>query len=128
MSLLETEITELRTLSKQVLRGEISLEQAAMQVAISNQVAKREQLIYNITALNAKFGSKVMKQLDSKNLVSNDGAICVSTDVEEVVVCPAIGGKTVNRFECLDYSGTENHIGTCQKCEHFSITRQQTCP
>jgi hypothetical protein len=125
MGLLEQEIKELRDLQKKVMAGEVSMDQAAMQISISNQVAKRETLIYNIMALNAKFGSKALKPIVGTNLIGNGTAIEVSGEIEEKIVCPEQGGKCINREECLDYSGSSHNIDKCQKCDQFEITRKQ---
>lgn len=124
MGLLETEIEELRAMQKKVYSGEVSLEIAATQIAISNQIAKREQMIYNLTNLQAKHGAKSIRRAMTTNLLGDGTAINLDSDSEEVIICPAVGGKCIGRETCLDYSGQSRNIESCQLCEQFEKTRK----
>ena len=126
MGLLEQEIKELRDLQKKVYSGEVSLDTAAMHLAVANQISKRETLIYNLIALEAKTSKKVMRAAQQVNLIGTGTAIDVSG--EEALACPEQGGKVIGREECLDYSGSEQHINECQNCPNFSTTRKALLP
>ena len=123
MGLIEQEIAELKDLREQVKTGKVSLKQAGAEVAVFNQVAKREQLLYNILSLTMKHGSKVQKYAERTNLIGHGTAI--ATYGEETLCCPEQGGLCITREGCLDFSGQERNMDNCQKCINFTITRQQ---
>lgn len=127
MGLIEQEIKELRDLQKKVLCGDVSFEQAAMQISISNQISKREAMICKIIDMNVKYGMKAMNSASKINLIGYGTAIDLD-DSEDVLVCPMQGGTCINREECLDFSGAERNISGCQKCEHFEATRRRLLP
>lgn len=126
MGLLESEITELKSLAKEVLSGQIRPEQAAVQLSIYNQIAKREQMILNSIGLAAKHGIKVWSKITKKNLLSDSSAIPIDHDEQQLIVCPEKGDTLINIEDCLTYSGTERNIDKCQECDHFSTTRKIT--
>ena len=123
MGLIEQEIAELKDLRTKVVSGTTSLKQAASEIAIFNQVAKREQLLYNILSLTMKHGKKVQTYVHQTNLIGVGTA--VETHGEEILSCPEMGGICINREECLDYSGSAENIDDCEKCINFDISRKQ---
>ncbi len=124
MGLIETEIMELRKLAKDVLDGKMKPEQAAIQLTIYNQVAKREQLILNSIGLAAKHGAKIWTKLINKNLITDNSAISVDGNTTQQIVCPERGGILVDIEDCLSHSGTDRNIDACQKCDNFSTVRK----
>lgn len=123
MGLLETEIQELRKLSGDVMSGAVKIESAAAMLAIYNQVAKREELLFKVLCLSIKNG-KALRLAQVKNLVSINDAIDID-DESTMVTCPLKGNQVISRSACLDYSGDSRNIDSCQKCEQFEITRQR---
>lgn len=126
MGLIEQEIAELKELREKVAGGAVSLKQASTEIAVFNQVAKREQLLYNILQLTMKHGKKVQKYVTETNLIGEGTA--VATYGKETITCPAKGHLCIDRETCLDYSGHANNIEDCQKCINFTITRDQLLP
>jgi predicted RNA-binding Zn-ribbon protein involved in translation (DUF1610 family) len=123
MGLIEQEIAELRRMQKQVLAGEMTPEMAQIQIGFYNQTAKRVSQVIQIAGLSQK-SKKAYSQIVSANIVGGDTAIDVGEE-KELFRCPEKGGKCITREDCLDYSGDQNHIHSCQKCEHFTTTRKQ---
>lgn len=124
MGLIETEIMELRKLAKDVLDGKVRPEQAAIQLTIYNQVAKREQFILTSIGMAVKHGAKIHTKLINKNIITDSSAISVEGEAVRQVVCLEKGGILIDVEACLSYSGTEKNIDTCQKCENFSAVRK----
>lgn len=71
--------------------------------------------------------NKTLKRLQNSGFIST-ASIPIAYKVEEMFPCPAHGNCMISRMDCLDYSGSENHIGTCQECEQFIVTRKYTMP
>jgi hypothetical protein len=73
--------------------------------------------------------NKTLKRLKDSGFISTT-SIPTTSKIEEVFPCPVQGECNITRLDCLDYSGSENHIHLCQKCncEQFEVTRKQTCP
>lgn len=124
MGLLETEILELRGMASSVLSGEMSPEMAASQLAIFNQVAKREQMLINIVALSAKHGNKVWGKIIRSNLIGDGVAIDTRAENNNKIVCQEKGGLLIDIDNCLDFSGNQANSVNCQKCPHFEKTRK----
>jgi hypothetical protein len=62
-----------------------------------------------------------MKSLEKMNMLDDDTALDFGVAEGEVTIkCPQ-QGKTIQREDCLDYSGT--HHEECHDCEHFKATR-----
>ena len=130
MGLIEQEIMELRSLAKDVMMGTITDTKASLMLGVYNQTAKRVSQMTQIMAMQIKEGKngKAYSRMVSANIVSDGAAIMIESKDAEMVRCPEHGGKCISRDDCLDYSGDEHHINTCQKCEHFSVTRKQIFP
>lgn len=123
MGLIEKEIIELRDLVKQVASGDLPLTNAAAQLSIYNQVYKRERLMFDLWKTAAK-QKNIMKKAQSKNLLTSEMAIdCGECPVK--LVCSEKGGRLISEDECLEYSGEQRNIDSCQDCQNFSITRKK---
>lgn len=122
MGLIEQEIAELRKMSKDVLDGKMKPEQAAIQLGIFSQVAKREQMILTAVSLAAKH-SRSWKKIVGKNLLGAGVAIDVLGNNCDKVVCKERGMRTVTLDECLDHSGDSKNFDVCKKCDHFDTAR-----
>lgn len=124
MGLIETEISELRNLLSDVMSGKVNMQQASMQLAIFNQIGKRERLMFDIwKTASEKRG--VLRNVLSKNLLGAGTALDIKTETEITLSCPEMGGTLITPEKCLDHSGDEKNISNCQRCENFSITRKR---
>lgn len=121
MGLLEDEILELRQMSKAVMDGNISIQKAAVNIAIFNQVAKREQMMINIWKISDP--KRIGTYANKKNLISRYHAIECNKS-EDLIKCPKQGDVLIKKDQCLDYSGDQSHIDGCQKCENFALVRR----
>jgi hypothetical protein len=130
MGLIEQEIMELRSLAKEVMMGTITDIKASLMLGVYNQTSKRVSQMIQITAMQIKEGKngKAYRRMVSSNLISDGAAIMIESKAPEMVRCFEQGGKCISRADCLDYSGAEHHINTCQICEQFSVTRKQIYP
>lgn len=129
MGLLEQEIMDLRALGASVIAGEIDIDKAKVMLGVYNQTAKRENMLIQLSITTEKYGKdKSWKRLNNMNLMDDKSAIECNSNQQSMCKCPAQGGLLLSRMDCLDYSGDEDHIGTCQNCEQFSVTRDQIAP
>ena len=130
MGVIEVEFSEIRSLTKAILAGAIDKETAALALKGFSESGKRVDQYIKVVAMTINHG-KSARQLVDKNIISSGSAIDMFDDsarIEEKVKCPAAGDLLVSRGECLDYSGDNQHIGSCQKCGHFTTTRKQLFP
>lgn len=128
MSLINQEIMELRQLAVKVASGEVGESRAKVLLGIYSQTAKRENMLVQIAVSSEKHGGKdrMWKRLNEMNLIHDKAAI--DAPISNTIKCPAQGFCLIDRGQCLDYSGSAAHIDFCQKCEQFSITRNQMTP
>lgn len=126
MGLIEQEIKEIREMAKNAMAGTMTASQASVQIGFLNQTAKRVGQIIQIAAFEIKGreGQKAYNNIVKANVIGAGTAIEIGTVGDELIVCRERGGKCVTREECLDYSGSEQNIDTCQNCEHFDQTRK----
>ena len=127
MGVIETEYMEIRNITKSILAGTIDKETAALALKAYSESGKRVDQylkVMSLTINNAKGG----KQIVAKNIISEGTAINMGMQIEETFKCPAKGDLLINRDNCLDYSGSLNHVHECHKCEQYAVTRKQTCP
>jgi len=124
MGLLEQEIKEIRIMNKRIAAGTISADEVHLRIAAFSQIEKRAKLMLSAFSIGAKFGKKALSRIEQSNLIGEGACIDLGTDADvETLFCPDID-KTINRHECLDYSGEEAHNESCRDCEQFSITRR----
>ena len=122
MGLLEQEIRELRRLNKQMLNGDIPLEQVNTSLKIYAQTEKRAKLML----AGMIGGGRIMKKMDAANLVTVGAHIDTSVDLElEAVSCPD-QNKIITLGDCLDYSG--EHSEECGNCDLFGVARRKLLP
>jgi hypothetical protein len=125
MGLIESEIGELRALCQKIYNGDIDNDKARTLIGVYNQTAKRESMLLQIFFSSEKNSKrKIASKLSAMNVINENGAIGFDEGKPDVVKCPEMGGKLINRETCLDYSGDQRHIDACQKCEQFEITRK----
>jgi hypothetical protein len=128
MGVIETEYNEIRQITKDILSGKINKETAALALKAYSESGKRVDQYLKVVSLTINHG-KSARQIIAKNIISEGTAINMGTSqIEETFKCPAKGDLLIGRENCLDYSGSENHIGTCQNCEQFAVTRKQIFP
>lgn len=129
MSLILTEIRELRDLGNKVMAGEYNKHDVRTRLDIYNQTAKRINMLIQIAVKAENNGNKdkIWKRLDTMNVIDESVAIDMgAADVK--IKCPEHGGGLITRDDCMDFSGSERNIDRCQKCEQFTITRKQIMP
>lgn len=125
MGVIETEYSEIRDITKGILAGTIDKETAALALKAYSESGKRVDQLLKVYSMVISHG-KAARQVIQKNIISEGTAIDMGlTQIEQHFKCPAKGDLLINRLSCLDYSGSENHIGTCQNCEQFGTTRKQ---
>jgi len=125
MGVIETEYSEIRDITKGILAGTIDKETAALVLKSYSESGKRVDQLLKVYSMVISHG-KAARQVITKNIISEGTAIDMGlTQIEQKFKCPAKGDILVDRLCCLDYSGEERHIETCQNCEHFSVTRKQ---
>ena len=130
MSLILTELAELRVMGRQVMDGAYDKENIKLRLDIYNQTAKRLNMLIQITTKSENRGGKdkIWKRLDNMNIISSDAAIDIGSQLDEKIKCPEHGGCLIDRGQCLDYSGLERNLDKCQRCEQFSVTRKYMMP
>jgi hypothetical protein len=130
MGVIETEYLEIRNITKGIMSGAISTEQATILLKAYSESGKRVDQYLKVISMTINHG-KSARQIINKNIISEGTAIDMGIQIEETFKCPAKGDILINRETCLDHSGDEKHIYFCQNkdnCEQFSVTRKQTCP
>lgn len=121
MGLIEDEIMELRKLVADVVDEKVSLQNAAVQLSVYSQVAKRERLIFDMIKLSQKSGT--WEKAIRKNLIGKGTAIQAGEHSQDKMVCPQLGETLIDHERCLDFSGDQNNIDECRSCVNFKITR-----
>ena len=89
-----------------------------------SQTEKRAKLMLQAFAIGSKHGQRAFNRVTDANVLGIGGAIDLETDVElDKLFCPDVD-KQITRSECLDYSGSTEHIEDCTSCDHFKETRE----
>lgn len=128
MGVIETEYTEIRQITKDILAGKIDKETASLALKAYSESGKRVDQYLKVVSMTINHG-KSARQIVNKNIISEGSAINMGlSQIEETFKCPAKGDLLINRDTCLDYSGDHRHIDGCQGCEQFAVTRKQVCP
>ena len=112
---------------KKIMGGEFKQEEIqAAQREFEGQI-KLVNAVVQAFAVSSK-NRRTMSSLEKMNLMDNNDAIEIGLSQElDKVKCPDVN-KIITRAECLDYSGQEEHLGTCTTCEQFPITRGRLLP
>ena len=127
MGVIETEYQEIRQITKGILAGTIDKETAALALKAYSESGKRVDQLLKCYSMVISHG-KAARQIVAKNIISEGTAIDMGLNqIEEKFKCPAKGDLLMNREDCLDYSGEEQHIDFCQQCPQFVTTRRQEC-
>ena len=122
MGLLETEIQELRVLNQRIDQGTIKPEVVNAKIAVFSQTEKRVKLYLQIMSTAAKYGDKgAVARLKNSGLIGGQIAIESSPSLQ-MIPCPEMD-KAITREECLDFSGSAEHLTSCQGCKEFNATR-----
>ena len=118
MGLLETELKEIRQDIKHFRAGKLTEEKVHTLIAMYSQTEKRMRLYLQIMGIAAKNGKKHLNTMMKSNLIGNGIMIDLSPEEieEEKILCP-LKDKYMTRSECLDYSGSAEHMDSCQGCE-----------
>ncbi len=118
MGLLDTEIKELRQMSKHFMAGKITAEQVQIQIAIFSQTEKRVKTMISIAMMAAKHGKKHADRLMKTNLIGNGTVIDLSPEEieQEKILCPLNDAYKL-RSQCLDFSGEPEHEDDCRGCD-----------
>lgn len=125
MGVIEVEYSEIRALTKAILAGTVDRETAAVALKGYSESGKRVDQLLKVYSMQIQH-DKSARKVVSKNIISEGSAIDMGlSQAEEQIKCSAKGDLMIGRLACLDYSGLDHNIGTCQKCEHFSVTRKQ---
>ena len=124
MGVIETEYSEIRQLTKDILAGTINPEIANLALKGYSECGKRTDQYLKVLSMQINHG-KAARGLIAKNIISDGVAIDMQSSIEETFKCPAKGDLIITRGGCLDFSGQEHNIDACQKCEHFVTTRKQ---
>lgn len=128
MSLIATEIKELRQMVKHLDAGKVTPEHVRSKLGIYKETFKRVKLIADVTIAcgNPK---AVGNKLNSMNIMSQGEFVTPAVEIEmETIRCPDMNDEIITREKCLDYSGDSKNLKTCKSCEHFGRTRKLICP
>ena len=123
MSLIGTEIAELRELHGQLLKGQITPKDCLMRLKIYKATAERERMILDMYKLSTLKGLSLGK-ISKSGLFDDEEVIPVSflCRDEEKLDCPDMD-RVVTRSECLDFSGEAANNGNCSSCPNYEKTR-----
>ncbi len=124
MGLLEQEIKELRTMNKRIMNGTITDDELSQRIAVYSQTEKRAKMMLQAFAVQAKYKKNASNNIVKSGLIGDGTVVDLGTNIEiEMIHCPDVE-KNIARHECLDYSGSTDHMEDCQSCENFGITRK----
>ena len=118
MGLLEVELKEIRRDIKHYRAGKLPDDQINTLIALYSQSEKRMRLMLQAMGMAAKHGKNTFNRMIKTNLIGNGTVIDLSPEEieEEKILCP-LKDKYMTRSECLDYSGSAEHMDSCQGCE-----------
>ena len=127
------QLEEVKVKAKELEAGAETFENkiAALTLLMNaaNGVHKTANLILSMNLQTTEAEKKGTRtRMLKANLIGDNEAISTMNRSATNIICPKHGNNIINRETCLDYSGDEDHIGTCQKCEHFETTRQHFRP
>ena len=123
MSLIGTEITELRELLKQITAGTIDTKAAVLRLKVYKATADRERMILDIHKLTT-LKNLTMRNFEASGLFSADEYLPGIGMLEaEKIDCPDFG--VISRGECLDKSGDSSNFENCKSCKNFKRIRKQ---
>jgi|GEM_PF-932502 hypothetical protein len=132
MGLIQQEIKELRQLLADVKAKRITGEELDAQIKVYSQIEKRTNQFLQSVALAAKYaekGNNAYKRLVAANLIGDGEAIEITpTHETEKILCRAQDNVLIERGECLDYSGQEEHRFVCKGCEAGEVTKKLCLP
>jgi len=115
-------------MNKRIMEGTIKAEEVHQRIAVYSQLEKREKMMLQAFALQAKHGKRSCAGIMSSNLIGEGVMIDIGADQdEELLECPD-QEKTITRHECLDYSGDAKNAESCKTCGNFSVTRRVLLP
>ena len=107
-------------------KGDVTPE--AMNIYMAHAANQTKLLAIEIAAHKlASTEKSATNNLKKAGFIST-ASIPITQKIDEMFPCPAHGECNITRTDCLDYSGSENHIDACQKCDQFSETRKQLRP
>ena len=125
MSLLGTEIAELREMNRLMVAGELSTKQCNARLKIYKATLERQRMILDCHKL-ATLKGITLGHLEQTGIIGK-GEIIPAIDVnrdDETLDCPE-QDKIITRGECLDYSGDTENMEDCSSCRNFSTTRRE---
>jgi hypothetical protein len=123
MGVIEIEYSELRELQKKILEGSINKETAALVIKTFSEQGKRIDQYLKVVSLTINH-KKAAALLIEKNIVSDGVAIEVGDESLGKYKCPAKGDALIDAAGCLDFSGMDHNIDSCQMCDRFSKSRK----
>lgn len=106
--------------------GDVTAENLDRYMAMATIQTKL--LAIEIAAQKVATSDKSAKDNLKKAGFISTASIPITHNIDEMFPCPAHGECNITRMQCLDYSGSDNHIDACQRCSQFSETRKQIRP
>lgn len=123
MSLIGTEIGELRDMNKALMDGSIDHKQAILRLKVYTATAERCKMILDIHKLATLKGLSIGKITKSGLFSADEVLPGQAVEFEsELLSCPSFDNP-ITLGQCLDWSGEAKNFDECRSCEYFKKTR-----